>query len=164
MNRISRAPARLSSGGSILAAFIALVTSGFYSWAALTVGTVGLLLLAVGLVRGANAGVTVGAFALFMGGVLAGVQNAPVMSVLISVTFSVLAWDAGGSAISIGKQLGREADTRRIEVVHMTASSIVGVATVGAGYGLYQIGTGGHPVTALVFLLVAAVLLVEALG
>ena len=108
--------------------------------------------------------VTIGAFGLFVGGIIAGIQSAPVVPVLISVTFSVLAWDVGGSAISIGKQLGRDADTRRIEAVHMTASGAVGMVTAGVGYGLYQTGAGEQSVAALVFLLIAAVLLVEALG
>lgn len=163
MKPINRAPARLSRWISVSAALVAVGSSGFYSWPALAVGTLGLLLLVVGLIRGANTAVTIGAFGLFVGGIIAGVQNAPIVPVLISVTFTVLAWDVGGSAISIGKQLGREADTIRIEAVHMTASGIVGVVTAGVGYGLYQTGTGEQPVAALVFLLIAAVLLVEAL-
>lgn len=164
MKAIQRTPARLSSWVSGSAAFVALGASGFYSWPALAVGTMGVLLLIIGLVRGANAAVTTGAFGLFVGGIIAGVQSAPVVPVLISVTFSVLAWDVGGNAISIGKQLGRDADTRRIETVHLTASGVVGVVTVGVSYGLYQTGTGEQPVTALFFLLIAAVLLVEALS
>ncbi|WP_254532818.1 DUF7519 family protein [Natrinema gelatinilyticum] len=164
MKTIPRAPARLSSWGSVIAAFVALGASGFYSWPALAVGTGGVLLLAVGLVRGANSAVTIGTFGLFMGGIIAGIQSAPVVPVLVSVTFSVLAWDVGGSAISIGKHLGRDADTRRIEAVHMTSSGVVGVVTASMGYGLYRTGTGEQPVAALVFLLIAAVLLVEALG
>jgi hypothetical protein len=164
MKPIDRAPTRLSRWVSVSAAFVALGASGFYSWPALAVGTLGLLLLVVGLVRGANAAVTTGAFGLFVGGIVAGVGSAPVVPVLVSVTFAVLAWDVGGSAISIGKQLGREADTIRIEAVHMTASGVVGVVTAGVGYGLYHTGTGEEPVVTLVFLLIAAVLLVEALG
>lgn len=148
---------------SVTAAFLALGVSGFYSWPALAIGTVGLVLFAVGLVRGVNAAVTIGAFGLFAGGIVAGARDVPAVPVLVSVTCSVLAWDVGGSAISIGKQLGREADTRRIEVVHMTASGVVGVVTAGVGYGLFRTGTGEQPVAALVFLLIAAVLLVEAL-
>ncbi|MUW14039.1 hypothetical protein GJ633_04720 [Halorubrum sp. CBA1125] len=142
---------------------VALGASGFYSWGALVAGTLGLLLLLSGLVRGSNAAVTVGAFGLFLGGVTAGVQSAPTVPVLVSVTFAVLAWDAGGNAISIGRQLGREADTIRIEVTHVAASGLVGVVTVGLGYGLYRTGTGEQPVAALVFSVLAAVLLIEAL-
>lgn len=164
MTEVRRAPARLSRWGSVSVALLALAASGFYSWLGLVAGTAGLAVLVVGLVRGEHGAVTGGAFGLFLGAITAGVQGAPVLAVLLSVTCSVVAWDSGGNAISIGEQLGRDADTRRIEAVHMTASGGVGVVTAGTGYGLYLAGTGGHPVAALVFLLVAAVLLVEALG
>jgi hypothetical protein len=117
----------------------------------------------MGLVRGMTAGVTVGAFGLFAGAILAGAQSAPVVPVLIGVTFAVLAWDVGGTAISLGQQLGRDADTVRPEAVHMTGSIAVGVVTAGVGFGLYQTGTSEQPVAALVFLVIAAVLLVAAL-
>ncbi|MFB6140628.1 MAG: hypothetical protein ABEJ26_09370 [Halosimplex sp.] len=145
------------------AALVALGASGFYSWPALAVGTLGAILLAVGLVRGADAAVSLGAFGLFGAGLVAGVRGAPVVPVLVSVAFAVLAWDTGGNAISIGKQLGREADTTRVEAVHVAASGVVGAVTAGLGYGIYRAGTGEQPVAALVFSLVAAVLLVEAL-
>lgn len=164
MKPISRTPVRLSSWVSASAAVVALVTSGFYSWPALAIGTPGLILLVVGLVRGVNRPVTLGAFGLFVGALVAGTQSAPPVPILISVTATVIAWDAGGSAISIGKQLGRDGDTVRIEAVHLTASGVVGVVTAGLGYGLYLTGTGEQPIAALVFLLIAAVLLVEALG
>jgi hypothetical protein len=76
----------------------------------------------------------------------------------------VLAWDVGGSAISVGAQLGRDADTVRLEAVHIAASTALGAVVVGVGYGLYRAGPGEQPVVALVLLVVAAVLLVEALS
>lgn len=163
MKPIDRSPARLSRWISFVAALVALVSSGLYSWPALATGTLGLGLLGVGLARGSTTGVTVGAFGLFVGAILAGAQGAPVVPALIGVTFAVLAWDLGGSAISIGDQLGRDADTVRLEAVHMTGSTAVGAVTAGVGFGLYQAGNGGQPVAALVFLVIAAVLLVAAL-
>lgn len=149
---------------SVSAGVVALGSSGFYSWPSLAVGTVGMILLVAGLVRGANAAVTSGAFALFVGAIVAGVLGAPVVPTLVSVAATVLAWDVGGSAISIGRQLGRDADTLRIETVHIAVSLVVVGTTIGVGYGLFRAGTGGQPIAALVFALLSAVLLVEALG
>lgn len=163
MRAVDRSPARLGRGVSIGAALVALLASGLHSWPALAAGTLGLLLLVAGLVRGSDAAVTVGAFGLFAGAIVAGARGAPALPVLVSVTSAVLAWDAGGSAISVGDQLGRDADTRRLEAVHLTASALVGAMTAGVGYGLYRAGAGGRPVAALVLLVVAAVLLVAAL-
>ncbi|MFC7116403.1 hypothetical protein ACFQH2_17635 [Natronoarchaeum sp. GCM10025703] len=163
MNRVDRDPARLSSLLSGSAAVVAFGVSAFYSWPALVVGAVGLVLVVVGLVRGLYNAVTLGAFGLFVGAILAGMQTAAVSPVLISVTAAVLAWDIGTNAISIGSQLGRDANTRRIEVVHVVASTGVGVVTSSVGYGLYVTGIGNQPITALFFLLIAAVLLLESL-
>lgn len=163
MSAVDRSPARLGRGVSVGAGLLALLSVGLYSRPALAVGGAGLVLLVVGLIRGSDAAVTVGAFGLFAGAILAGARGAPVAPVLVSVTSAVLAWDAGGSAIGVGNQLGRDADTRRLEAVHLTASALVGAVTAGAGFGLYRAGTGGRPAAALVLLLVAAVLLVAAL-
>ncbi|WP_122090576.1 DUF7519 family protein [Halalkalicoccus subterraneus] len=163
MNRVDRSPAPLSRRVSLVAALVAVLSSGFYSWLALGLGAIGFLLLATGLARGTTRPVTLGAAGLAGGALAAGVEGAPVPTVLAGVAGAVLAWDVGINAIVIGRQLGREAGTERLEAVHAVASAGVGLATAGAGYGLYRMGTGEQPVAALVFLLVAAVLLLETL-
>jgi hypothetical protein len=161
---IDRSPARLGRLASMSAGLLALASSGLYSWPAFATGTFGLSLLLVGLVRGSHGFVTGGAFVLFLGGILAGAGGAPVLPVLVGVTAAVLAWDLGENAIGIGAQLGRGADTVRLEAVHIAASTVVGAVVAGVGFGLYRVGTGEHPVAALVLLVIAAVLLVEALS
>lgn len=165
MRAVDRSPARLGRAASVGAGLLALLSVGLYSPPALAVGGAGLILLVVALFRerGSDAAVTVGASGLFAGAILAGARGAPVAPVLVSATAAVVAWDVGSSAIGVGEQLGRDADTRRLETVHATASVLVGAVTAGVGYGLYRAGTGGRPVAALALLVVAAVLLVEAL-
>ncbi len=160
---VDRRPTALGRWISGFAGVVTLVTSGFYSWPALGVGAVGVVVLWGGLLRGARSLVTAGAFGLFVASVLAGVQGAPIVPVLASVVLAVVAWDAGGNAISIGEQLGRSAETARIEIVHSSSTLAVGVVTGGVGFGLYRFGTGGQPVAAVVFLLLGAVLLVATL-
>ena len=160
---IDRAPTRFSSGAAVCAAFVALVASGLYSWPALAAGALGLGLVVLGLARGSIAPVTTGACCLFVAAILAGVQRAPIAAVLVGVTAAVLAGDAGGTAVSLGRQLGREAETRRLEAVRFAASAAVGLGTAAVGYGLYLVGPGRQPIVALVCSLLAAVLLVQAL-
>lgn len=163
MKPIRRSPTRLSSWAAVGAAIVAVTSSGFYSWPALVVGTLGVLVLVGGLGRGSTATVTLGAFGLFVGGLVAAVRGAPAVPTLVSVTATVLAWDSAGRAISIGTQLGRDANTVRIEAVHLAASLVVGVCTVSVGYGIYWAGTGGQPVTVVLFMLIAALLLLAGL-
>jgi hypothetical protein len=137
--------------------------SGFYSWPALIVGSIGLVILAVGLVRGTTSTVTTGAFGLFIAAVISGTQSAPVLPILGSIVFAVVAWDTGGNAISIGEQLGRSANTLRIEIIHSVVSITVGVVIVGVGYAIYRVSAGGQPVAAGVFLLLGAILFIATL-
>lgn len=163
MTVVDRRPARISRWLAGFAGVLALVMSGFYSWSALLVGALGAVILCAGLLRGVVGAVTTGAFGLFIAAILAGVQRAPVLPVLTSITLAVVAWDIGGNAISIGEQLGRDAETTRIEIVHSVASLTVGVVTAGIGYAIYWFGTGGQPVAAVVFLVLGAVLLIATL-
>ena len=160
---VDRRPASLGRGMSAFAGSVALVTSGFYSWPALALGTAGALVLWAGLLRGTRSMVTIGAFGLFVASVIAGAQAAPIVPVLTSVVLAVVAWDAGSNAISIGEQLGRSADTTRIEVVHGAATLATGTLTAGLGYAIYRFATGGQPVAAVAFLLLGTVLLVATL-
>lgn len=164
MTTIDRGPTRVGRWTSAVAGVVAFVTSGFYSWSALAVGTIGLGLLLVGVVRGAKGAVTTGAFGLLVAGVLAGSAGAPVPPILASVVFTVLAWDTGGNAIGVGEQLGRSADTARIEIVHAVGTLAVGVLTAAVGSGVYWFAAGGQPVAAVVFLLLGALLLLGTLG
>ena len=163
MRAVDRSPARFSQWSSAGAGLVAVVSTGIYSWPALATGTLGLVLLVGGLVRGARRAVTLGALGLFVGAILAGSQGVPILPVLVGVTAAVLARDVGGTAIGIGAQLGREADTVRLEAVHVATSTVVGVVVTVAGVAIYRAGVGGRPILALVLLVVAAVLLVETL-
>lgn len=163
MRAIDRSPARLSSWIATGAGIVAVVTSGLYSWFALACGLLGLSVVGIGLVRGSRGMVTAGAVGLFAGTLVAGAGGAPTLLIVLSVTATVVTWDVGASAISIGDQLGREADTTRIEAIHAAASISVGVVTAGIGYGIYRTTAAGQPLAALVFLLLAAVLLSSAL-
>jgi len=160
---VARPPARLSGAVAAGAGLLAAGVAGFYSWPALGAGAVGIGLLVAGLVRGQESAVTLGATALLAGGLAAGARGAPAGATLASVAATVVAWDVGRRAIGVGRQLGREADTRRLEVVHAAASAGVAAVTAVVGYGLFRAATGDQPAAALAFLLIAAVLLVEAL-
>jgi hypothetical protein len=160
---VDRRPSRAGTGLALLPALVAALAGGLYTWPGLLVGLVGLLGLAAGLTRGSRTAVTLGAAGLFAGALLAGAEGAPVGPVLVGAAAAVVAWDVATTAVSVGEQLGRAAETRRLEATRALASAGVGVVTVSLSYGVYLAGAGGRPVAALLFLLVAAVLLVAAL-
>jgi hypothetical protein len=160
---VDRRPARASAAAAVGAGLVAAAAAGAYSWGALGVGACALVVLGVGLGRGRAAAVTAGAGGLVVAVLVAGVRGAPVVPVVGGVAASVVAWDTGRYALGVGRQLGREADTTRVEAVHAGASVAVGLGTAAVGYGVFRTAGGGRPVVALVFTLVAAVALVAAL-
>ena len=123
----------------------------------------GLLVLAVGLVMGTRRLLTLGGAGLLVGVLVAGLGAASAATLLLGVAATVLAWDVGGFAVDLGAELGREADTHRVEVVHATGSAAVALATAGLGYGVYLTAGGSQPVAALLLLLLAGVVLLATL-
>lgn len=158
---VEHSPARISGTLAVVAALIAAVASGLASTLALVFGLLGLVGLAGGVFalhsRGA---VAVSTGLVFLGVLVSGVVgNSPAM-LLASGVGTVLALDLGQNAVSVGRQLTDDADTRRGEFAHAAASTVVGVVAAAVGYGIYWASAGGQPVGALVLLLVAALCLV----
>ena len=160
---IDRSPARLSSALSITAAAIAAGTSALASTVGLLLGGAGFLLVLVGVLRGSRRAITFGAVALLVAALLGGLASPAPHLLLPGVMATVLAWDIGEQAINVGEQLGRAAETTQLEAAHAAGSTVVAVGAGGLGYGIFLGASGGQPVTALVFLLLAAVVLTSAL-
>lgn len=161
MTEVAYGPARLSGGLAVGAGGVAVAAAGTPTAAPL--GLAGVLLVGLGVLRGARAAVTWGALLAFAGVVLAGVGGAPPEALLVGTAAAVLAWDLGEQAVNVGEQLGRTASTRTGELVHAANSTLVAVAGVAVGYGLFLVAAGGQPVSALVVLLAAALALAAAL-
>jgi hypothetical protein len=163
VSEITRKPAVVSTSLSMLAGMCSALSVALGSVSGLALAGPGLLAVGVGLLTGGRRTLGAGG-TLLVGGVLfAGVQGAGPETLLFGLLTAVLAWDVGEHGIGVGEQLGREADTTRLELVHAGASTFVGVVAAGVGYGAYLGATGGQPVTALVFLLLGAVMLVSVL-
>lgn len=146
--------ASIAGGCALLVVAVCAVASV----SAVAVAAGGGLVLVLGLVRGVDEAVDVGCLGLF-GGVLAGaLAGGSVELTLVGTVATVVAWDLGRSALDLGEQLGREADTARLEAVHAGSSALVGLVTVTAGYGLYALAADGQPVWAVALLLAAAAL------
>ncbi|MDY6764793.1 MAG: hypothetical protein SV377_03770 [Halobacteria archaeon] len=164
--KIDRSPARMSSIFSISAGLTASVTGsvGTSNILGFAISIVGVSILALGLMRGTRRFVTVGSFIILLGLIGGSVLSSPTELLILGIASTVIAWDLGENAISIGKQLGREADTKRAEYTHAAGSILVGAASAGIGYAIYTVATGGQPIGALVFLLLAGIILSIALG
>lgn len=163
MSRWLPASTPVCHGTAILGILVAVGGAGFYSWTGLLIGTFGALVFLLGLLVAKRRLISFGASIVFAGTIVAGTEQAPVLAVLIAVASTVIAWDLARYGIGLTRQLGTDARTLRPESVHTSVSAGVGLGTVVIGYSVFQIGLEGQPATALVLLLLAAVLLVVAL-
>lgn len=155
---VTRRPTPVSSAIAVVAAIGAAAIGGSASAAGLAIGLAGVIVLLAGLARGARTGVDLGSLALFLGVVAGGIEGVSVELTLIATVSTVLAWDLGSNAIDLGDQLGREANTSRLETVHAGSSLLVGLATATTGYAVYVFTADEQPASAVALLLVAAFL------
>lgn len=157
---VDHSPAKASSYAAVIAGFLAAVTSAPFSMLAVPLGFGGVAIVAGGLfVRKDRSWVTFGAAGLFLSVLISGLFGTPSEMLLISAAATVLAWDLGQHAISIGDQLGRHSDTWRNEALHGSATAIVAMLSAASGYVVYSAAGGGRPVAAVVLLSIAIVLL-----
>lgn len=155
------APARRSTAVALGAALVAAVAATPNVGAAL-LGGLGLLVLGAGLHRMSLPVASLGALALLAASLLVGLSSVPVLVPLVGVAASVLTWDAAGTAVDVGRHLGRDVETAPLELAHVGATAAVVTVATGFGYALFRIGTGARPDAALFALLAAALLLVVA--
>ena len=154
---VDHSPALISTviaiGAGVLAVFASTLSSGI----ALILGILGLLMLIAALtVMESRLAVSFGIAGIFLGLLVGGVYGTPVELLLLGMVATIVAWDTGQNAIVIGRQLGRGKHTKRAEFGHTGASFLVGIAAVAVAYLLYMVAVGAPPITALIFLLLAA--------
>lgn len=164
MTAITRKPTVRSSVVAGAAALVAVVAAGIGATGGLAFAAFGLVVFAVGLLIGHDRGVDAGAFALFFGVGVGGLQTTTVEPTVVGTVATVVAWDVAHGAIDLGDQLGREAETSRLEAVQVVSSLLVGLLSGTAGYAVYVVGGEGRPIAAVVLLVVAAVLIVIGFG
>lgn len=131
-------------------------------------GMAGLVLLVAGVAKLRSGWerhlVTAGTALILVSAVGSGVvlETASV-PLLASVVATVVAWDVGEQAINLGEQVGRQAETRSVELVHGLGAVAVGAVAVGLAVVVQGNAITGIPLAALAALLGAGVVLMLAL-
>ncbi|WP_324756503.1 DUF7519 family protein [Haloarcula sp. GH36] len=149
-------PPRFSVGLSALAAVVVLVLVGPFP-AALGVGLLGTLSGAVGVARDSGWLRTLGAAGLFGGVLLAGTAGRSPPWLLAATVPAVLSWVTARHACRLGRQVGRDAPTLRVELVHAVSTLAILVGGGGVGYLTYRSAVTSTSPLAVGLLLLAAV-------
>lgn len=129
---------------------------------------IGLFVLFVGLApirRGWERPLVAGGAALLFVGVVTGgvVQNTGPIALFIAGIAAVFAWDLGEQSISLGRQVGRGAETIRSELAHGFGTFVAGVGVFFATVSIHSLGVDGLPLGGFLALLIAGFVLAIAL-
>lgn len=159
---IVRQPPRTSTVIALIAAGIGAVATSVFAVLAIPFGFLGLILVAGGLRYTHSRGwLTVGVAMILTGALISGGYGTiPVEMMILGVGATLVAWDVGQHGISIGHQLGTQTRTRRLEVVHAAATTMVLGAFGLFAYAVYLLGAPGQPAAAVGLALVGVFLLV----
>jgi len=124
---------------------------------------------ALGVVADAVGGPSLAGGGLFVAAAFAGTVDAPLWAVLAGLALALAVWDAGEFATTLGAEVGRRADTRRVELLHAVGTVSVGGLALVAADGVAgavpsaEPTAGGGVTVALLGAVGAIVLLVAAL-
>ncbi len=161
---VTHSPARFSSVLAVAAALLAVIAGSLVSTLALGIGVFGLGGVAAGLfVLESKRFVSAGIALVFVAVVFGGVLGNPAELVLLASLATIVAFDLGQNAFSVGAQMSAETETRRGELVHAATSVAVGTLAAAGVYAVYLLAAGGQAIATLALLLLGAVLLVWAI-
>jgi hypothetical protein len=124
----------------------------------------GAALLLYGARVGARRYVTIGGALGFAGTVVGAAAGLPISLALVGGVAALVAYDTAEHAVTLGVDVGTNAPVGQSTLVHAFGSVVVASLAAAVGYGIYEVGPTSVPVTGLVALLFAAVLLTYALG
>lgn len=157
-------PSNIAGSCALGAGLVAVVIAALGSTASAVIAVAGFGLVGWAVRRGGSASLDLGSVMLFLALVHGTSQTASMGGALVGSLAVVLAWDFGHTARDIGHQLGRESQTKRLELVRISTSVLAGLVPVSIVYLIFlSIGSVGS-VGALVALVLCILFVTIALG
>lgn len=158
-------PVVLSGSLAVLAGAVGVTVTASGSGFAPLVGLLGAFTVTAGIVIGRRGSIALGAMLLFAGTVLTGVTATSAPRLALGIAAAYVTWDLGEYAVDVGEQVGRHGHTWTGEATHAAWSGLVALVSVVVVQvaAVVRLGVTGS-VTAIVFLVVAAILLLGGLG
>lgn len=153
-----------SRTGLALTAAVGLVGAVSTLLGGVWLGLLGVLLAAAGVYQGSRGTLGAGVVVLFGGVVVAGLLAVPAVALVPAMIGTVLAWDIGENAITVGEQFPEAAETWRGEMLHATVSTIVVTAFGVSVFAVYTMSTGGYPLAAVTLAVVGSLVVLIGLG
>jgi len=153
-------PPLVAGGAAIAGAVVATVAIATVSLLPFGIAGLGAWLLVIAIVRGTDWLAILSTALVVVAVLFAGLLGGAPLALIVSAVGATVAYDGSRYGIRLGTQLKRDAETSEVELAHVGATFVVASGAGFVGYVVFELGAGGQPSTALVALLLAAVLLV----
>jgi len=158
---VTHSPARFSSVLATAAALLAVIVTGLFAPVSAPLGLFGLAGVAAGLFVFESERLTIAGTGIVFVAVLVCGIFADVPEILLFASLAtIVSFDLGSNAFSVGRQLSDQTETQRGESVHAAATIFVGVVAAGLSYGIFLVPSGGLTIPALALLLLSALFLI----
>lgn len=158
MTAFVQRPPRLAASLAAIAALVGAVFTAPGGTVAFGLAALGIPVLALGAFRGRRALVSAGGLLVVVGAVLGGAFGAPTATVIAATAAAFVAWDVGEHGVGLGEQVGTRARTRHAVLTHAAGSALVAGGTAVVAVAVFTAGPSGRPLSALLLLLVGAVI------
>ncbi|ELZ07058.1 hypothetical protein C479_15672 [Halovivax asiaticus JCM 14624] len=157
-------PSTVAGSCALGAGLVGVVVAGLGSIESAAIAVAGFGLLVWAVRRGGSVALDLGSVILFLALVHGTSRTASMGGALVGSLAVVLAWDFAHTARDIGRQLGRDSQTKRLEVVRISTSALAGLVPASVGYLVFlSVGSVGS-VGALVALVLSILFVTVALG
>lgn len=158
---VTHAPPRAAQITAVAAALVGAGLTTPFTIPSLPFGIAGVVVVVLSVVtahsiRWLSAGVSMLLVGTLLAGALGGLSTEVA---LFGVGATVVAWDAGQHGIVLGRQVGREAPTRRNLAVHVAATVFVVTLVACVGYAVAAVAGSGRPAPAVAVVALGIVLL-----
>lgn len=159
---VEHAPPRIAQIVAVAGALTGVALTVPFAILAIPFGVAGFVLVAASVLSLYSRGwLTAGVGMMLFAALVAGATGAiPAELLLVGVGATLVAWDAGQHGFVLGEQLGRQAPSRRNQIVHITTSAVVIATASTFAYLVFAIGADGRPEPAVATAVVGLVMLV----
>ena len=158
---VVHAPPKLIQAIALAAALVGVGLTAPFTVLAMPFGFAGFVIVAASLYYTYSRGwLTIGIGLILVGALITGAYGVlPPELWLVGIGATIIAWDAGQHGMVIGDQLGRQAQSKRNQLVHVAATTLlIGIVSTFV-YLVSLIGGSGRPASAVALVVVGVILL-----
>lgn len=158
---VDHAPTRVSQIIALVAAAVGVALTAPFAMLALPFAIAGLAIVAGSLfITHSRGWLSVAVGLILFGAIISGGYGVvPPAFLLIGVSAAFLAFDVGQYGIGVGEQLGRQTQTRRLEIIHATSTVIALTVANAFAYSVYLFAGDGRPASAVALTLIGVIAL-----